>query len=147
MSSGLAPAPAPGPHPAWFTEWSTTPDLVNPPTSCLLPPTMAGLASFAFWFLIFLSCTQSESYTVEEISDHSENKRFVGDDRYSWSNSNLQSHKYRHSDSEPSKLQTSSHFTRRRLKNSRKGKCKLQYLEPGTLTDAEYSVGWLKTIS
>ena len=93
--------------------------------SILPSPTMAALQSFAFWFLIFLSWTQSESYRVEEISDHSEPQRSVGGS--SWSNSNLDSlhsHKYRDSDSEPSKLQRSSHFTRSRLKTPREGKCK-----------------------
>ena len=103
---------------SWFTEWSSL-DLVKSPAF-----TMATcLQSFAFWFLVFFSSTRSESYTVEEISDNSENQRLVGDARSNLGN--LHTHKYRDSDSEPSKLQRSSHFTRSRLKTPREGKCKL----------------------
>ena len=114
----------PGPAPAWFTEWSP-PDLVNSQASPPLTATMAALQNFAFWFLVFSCWAQSEIYTVEEISNNSENQRLVGDYRSSWSNSNLHTHKYRDSDSEPRKLQRNSHFTRSRLKNNREGKCKL----------------------
>ena len=109
--SGLVLLP-PGLPNGLLSTWSIAP-----------PPSMASLQSFAFWFLVFFSWTQSESYTVEEISDNSENQRLVGDARSNLGH--LHTHKYRDSDSEHSKLQRSSHFTRSRLKNPRKWKCKL----------------------